>query len=410
MMKMRRALVSGMLLWLMLLLPCHAHASPKLMSRQTDAYFSTVSALFLYDEPEQSDRFAAAWAKVKEILAEVEQSVSLSFPDSDISRFNALPCGGSVAISDMTAAILTTAMEVYAQTGGLYDPTVYPLVDLWGFSPRFNRNAYSPLMPYDRAFEDGRLPAPKDSDISALLPLVGLSGVRLYRDGDVWRLQKHTPSVVLGGAVIHAQLDLGGIAKGYACDAVRRFLLEQGYTMGHFVCGESSMSILSRPSGDGLYRLTMGKPRPGAADSPHYASIRIRDAALSTSSDSTHFRLYDGMRYSHIIDPRTGRPMNAPESGIQRGAASVSLLCESAAYGDAMSTALCLMSPQEAAAFISANLSGTPCVIAYAHSGAETLEVLTSTDAFTLEDPSYLPASIIDEHGTLRYTGAFFAP
>lgn len=387
-----------------------ACAAPKLMSRHTDAYFSTVSALFLYDEPEESEHFAQIWTDVKSILEEIEQTVSLSFPDSDISRFNVLSCGESLPVSSITAEILSIAFHVYEETGGLYDPTVYPLVDLWGFSPRFNRNTYAPVMPYDRSYQDSRLPLPDDGDIQALLPLVGLDGIRLYKQSGSWYLEKNTPSITLNGFTIQAQLDLGGIAKGYACDRIRNYLLEQGYTMGHFVCGDSSMAILSRPTDDGLYNLTLGKPRPGNSRDSHYASIRIRDTALSTSSDATHAYTVDGVRYCHIIDPRTGYPMNMPEGGVQRGAASITLLCESAAFGDAMSTALCLLPPNEAAAYISKYLSGSLCTMAYYHSGADTLEVMTNAPALTLTDSAYIPASQIDDHGTLRYIGSFFSP
>lgn len=388
-----------------------ASAELKLMSRQTDDYFSTVSALFLYDEPTNADRFAQTWQQVKNILEEIEQTVSLSFPDSDISRFNALSCGESMPVSEITAEILTVALDVHEKTGGLYDPTVYPLVDLWGFSPRFNSQTYAPVMPYDRAYEAGKIPLPAACDVASLLPLVGLDGIRLYQQNGEWRLEKNTPPAVINGVTIQAQLDLGGIAKGYACDLIKAYLRKQGYSMGHFVCGDSSMSILSRPTGDGAYSLTLGKPRPGSGGERHYAAIRVRDVSLSTSSDATHSYMRDGIRYCHIIDPRTGYPMNMPQSGLQCGAASVTLLCESAAFGDAMSTALCLMQPQEAAAYISEHLSGALCTLAYYRSDMDTLEVMTNAPAssITLADPSYIPASAIDETGTLRYTGSFFS-
>ena len=399
-----------LLLSAMTALPCAAHAGTKLMSRHTDAYFSTVSALFLYEDPNESSRFAETWTQVKSLLETIEQTVSLSFEDSDVSRFNALPSGESMPISPVTAEILAVAFDVYEKTDGLYDPTVYPLVDLWGFSPRFNRNSYSPVMPYDRVYQDGRLPLPEDRDVQALLPLVGLDGIRLYEQSGVWYLEKNTPSVTLGGMTIHAQFDLGGIAKGYACDRIRALLLEQGYTMGHFVCGDSSMAILSRPSEDGMYALTLGKPRPGSSRDSHYASLRVRDTALSTSSDATHAYTTGGVRYCHIIDPRTGYPMNMPEDGLQRGAASVTLLCESAAFGDAMSTALCLMPPDEAAAYISKHLQGDLCTLVYYHSASDTLEVMTSAPGLTISDSAYLPSSQTDSSGTLRYTGSFFSP
>lgn len=408
----RRLILLFMLFPLLICSAVPASAEVKLMSRQTDDYFSTVSALFLYDEPENTDRFSQTWQQVKAILEEIEQTVSLSFPDSDISRFNALACGESMPVSEITAEILTVALDVHEKTGGLYDPTVYPLVDLWGFSPRFNRSAYAPSLPYDRAYKDGQLPLPNAQHIAALLPLVGLDGVRLYRQDGAWRLEKNTPPAVINGVTIQAQLDLGGIAKGYACDLIKAYLLEQGYSMGHFVCGDSSMSILSRPTGDGTYSLTLGKPRPGSGTERHYASIRVRDVSLSTSSDATHAYMRENVRYCHIIDPRTGYPMNMPQGGLQRGAASVTLLCESAAFGDAMSTALCLMPPQEAAAYISEHLSGAFCTLAYYRSDMDTLEVMSSVPApsITLADPSYIPASAIDETGTLRYTGSFFSP
>ena len=390
--------------------PCGAHAKAKLTSRHTDAYFSTVSALFLYEDPVESSRFSQTWTHVKSMLEEIEHTVSLSFADSDISRFNALAAGESMPISEITADILSVAFDVYAMTDGLYDPTVYPLVDLWGFSPRFNRNTYAPVMPYDRAYQDGRLPLPQDSDVQALLPLVGLGGIRLYEQNGSWHLEKNTPSVSLSGVTIQAQIDLGGIAKGYACDRIRAYLRDQGYTQGHFVCGDSSMAILSSPTEDGMYSLTLGKPRPGLTQDSHYASVRIRDVGLSTSSDATHAYTLDGTRYCHIIDPRTGYPMNMPQDGLQRGAASVTLLCESAAFGDAMSTALCLMPPEAAAAYISEHLAGSPCTIVYYRSDADTLEVMTSASALTLSDGAYLLSSQIDSSRTLRYTGSFFSP
>ena len=77
-------------------LPVSGENAPKLMTRQTSAYFGTVSALFLYESPENSSHFEQTWAQVKSILDEVERSVSVSMPDSDIARFNALPSKGTM--------------------------------------------------------------------------------------------------------------------------------------------------------------------------------------------------------------------------------------------------------------------------------------------------------------------------
>lgn len=410
---MKRRTAWGLLTCALFLLCPYAGMGQELkrMSRQTTDYFSTVSMLILYVEPDETERFSQAWTDIKAMLSQIDQAVSLSRPDSDISRFNALACGESVAVSDITADILRTAMDVYVRTDGLYDPTVYPLVDLWGFSPRFNRNTYVPSMPYDRAYADSMLPLPDEAHIRALLPLVGLDGIRLYRQDGQWRLQKNTPSIQLEGVTIHAQMDLGGIAKGYACDRVKQYLDEHSLKKGHFVCGESSMAILARPTQDGLYDLTLGKPRPGSNDRSSYATLSVRDMTLSTSSDATHAYMIDGVRYCHIIDPRTGRPVNPPNDKEQRGAASITLLCGCAAFGDAMSTALFLMTPQEAAAYMSIQLRGDQAVAVYYRTGADTLEVMTTLpdEAMVYNDPAYLPASHMEENGLLCYTGAFFS-
>lgn len=407
---MLRRFVSALLLFMLLTLlsfPALCESPLKQMRKQTSDYFGTVSALFLYDMPDRTAHFEQTWTQVKAILSQVESAVSLSVPDSDIARFNALTPGERTQISPITAGILQTAFSVYEETDGLYDPTVYPLVDLWGFSPRFNTNAYHPTLPYDRAYENGKLPLPDESHIRALLPLVGLSGIVLEEEAGIYYLAKHTPSVVIDDVTIHAQLDLGGIAKGYACDMIRQLLLDQGYTMGHFVCGDSSMAILSRP--DGAYRLNLGKPRPGSTRESHFAAITVRDRMLSTSSDSRHAYITEGVRYCHIIDPRTGYPINMPQNGIQKGAASITLLSSSAARSDAVTTALCLMQPQDAAAFAQTHLSGDDLIITLYASDSETLEVMHNMEEgdVTLCDPAYLPACKMD--GSLRYTGSFFA-
>ena len=85
-------------------------------------------------------------------------------------------------MSSLTAQLFQIARAAYEDTDGAYDPTVYPLVDLWGFSPRFNRNTYQPTQPYDRAYVDGKLPLPDPAYIEALTRLVGMETIVLTGD------------------------------------------------------------------------------------------------------------------------------------------------------------------------------------------------------------------------------------
>ena len=406
---MRKRMCCSICAALLLLFAASPASGAAIMSRYTDEYFSTVSALFLYTEDESA--FETAWQAVKQTLGQIQAAVSLSEPTSDISRFNRLAYGESCSISGTTARLLEIAREAYEATGGLYDPTVYPLVDLWGFSPRFNQSAYHPSQPYDRAYVGGKLPLPQQRYIRALQKLVGMDGIVLSGDAQRgWTLTKNTPPVVVGGETFQAQLDLGGIAKGYACDMVTSLLSEMGFTQGHFVCGGSSLSLMSRP--EGAYALTLAKPRTGQNDESHFATLYVRDTTVSTSSDANHTYTQDGVIYCHIIDPRTGYPINMPQGETpQRGIASTTLLGANAAYNDAVGTALCVMGPEAAMEYINESLKEQFAVMVFFETGHARLEVFTNLPdcAFALEDAAYLQASAIAPDGQVDYVGSLFA-
>ncbi|MBQ1491350.1 MAG: FAD:protein FMN transferase [Blautia sp.] len=380
----------------LVLFATNARAETKLTTRHTMDYFSTISSLYLYVEEGKEGDFERTWTKVKETLAEIESAVSVSEPSSDIARFNALPCGGEISVSPITAELFRTAQEVYNLTDGMYDPTIYPSVDLWGFTPRFNSYFYAPSLPYDRTLVNGRLPLPDAKHIEALLPLVGLDGIHLEeRDGQVW-LRKETPPIEIDGVVIQAQLDLGGIAKGYACDRVISLLRESGFTQGHFVCGGSSLSVMSRPSEDGMYELTLTKPRQTADKGQYFATVRIRDIGVSTSVDVSQSFREDGVTYCHIIDPRTGWPINMPnENGVQFGLAGATLLGENATLCDGLTTALLVMGPDAAMDFLREREEKNAALVAF-RSDEDVLTVLGDMPGLTIRDEAYILAENSD--------------
>ena len=375
---------------ILLLLTASAQMEAKLMTRQTMDYFSTVSALLLYVEEGEEEAIEQVWAQVKETLGEIESAVSVSDPSSDIARFNALSCGEEIEVSAITADLMRTAREAFDLTGGLYDPTIYPLVDLWGFSPRFNDYFYRPSLPYDRSFDNGQLPLPDSKYIDALLSLVGLDGIRLMeRDGQTW-LRKETPDIEIEGVSIQAQLDLGGIAKGYACDRVIALLRDNGFTQGHFVCGGSSLSVMSRPSDDGMYELTLVKPRQTSNEGKHYATVRVRDIGVSTSVDVSQSFVLDGVTYCHIIDPRTGWPINMPDEGdVQSGLAGATMLGDNAALCDALTTALLVMGPEDAMDFLDQNDIKNTALVGF-RSDDNTFVVMGDMPGLTISDPAYI--------------------
>ena len=307
--------------------------------------FGTVSRLSVwddFDDPAANLRFEALWAEVSALLRELDGLLSLSVPDSEIARFNALPEGGRMPVSPRTADVLRRARTLHALTDGYFDPSVYPLVDLWGFSPRF-RNGGGEAMPYDRP-ADAPGP-PEERWREALLPLVGFSGIRLAEDASGQALLvKETASVTVDGRVFAAEIDLGGIAKGYAADLVTAMMREAGVTRGFFSCGTSSVSLLRNPRAeDGAFSLAVRNPRPAEGTPEAFATVRVADACLSTSGDYEDNYFVAGQRACHIVDPFTGYPLNVRPGGVQEGLCAATLLSGSACDDDALTTALLLM-------------------------------------------------------------------
>lgn len=277
------------------------------------------------------------------MLNDLQQHVSVSVEDSDIARFNALKSGESITISDVTADVMLLAIREYEETDGLFNPAVYPIVDLWGFTPRFNKSRYTPVEPYDRLMDEEGLPLPEAAWVEKLLPLVDFSGIELKREQEEWRLIKHTPDVEFESSLLSAKLDLGGLVKGYACDKAREIFEKCGVTEGYFTCGGSSMCILKGVGEEETWQLTLRKPRNGSNNQAYYAALNLKDTALSTSNDISQAWVRDGVVWAHILDPRSGWPINCGADGYRGGIISVTLTCESAARGDALSTALMLM-------------------------------------------------------------------
>ena len=387
-----------------------AHLSA--VGKHSDSFFGTFSMLRLFADTTQSNyaaRTEALWNEVKQALAEVENSLSLQVETSDISRFNRLAYGESIAVSAHTANVLQIAAELYTLTGGAFDPTVYPLVDLWGFTPRFRQSGYSPSMPYDRLMENGGFAPPEERYIEAFKRLTGFDGIVLAGDAEKgYTLTKLIPPVTVDGTTYQGGMDLGGIGKGYAADLVGQLMTTHDYSHGFFSCGGSSMSLLRGMTGEEeLFELGMGKPRKGLAEGDTYVTVFVSKTAISTSGDYDNaYRIGDTV-YCHIIDPRSGYPVNMPVDGVQNGIATATVIGPGAAYCEGLSTALCALPLSEAVSLINQNTEYRAIMAVYS-SDSETYEVVTNllSEEYSILDPAYIDASRIDYEGQLHYEGS----
>ena len=379
-------------------------------TKLTTDFFGTVSAMYVWDDfsdPAAERRFQSVWEEAKELLNEIENAVSVNREDSDIARFNRLREGESIEISTYTAELIQIAKTAYEKTGGLYDPCVFPLVDLWGFSPRFSGVTGAGAEPLSQSFP------PEDEYRETFTSLANFEGVELSGgNGEAWTLTKQIPAVTVRGQRFEAQLDLGGIAKGYAADIVTGRMAERGIRYGYFNCGGSSLSLLhGRPEDEGNFFLGVRKPRGETDGDINYMTVPVSGCALSTSGDYDHCHLIDGIRWCHIIDPRSGWPANTPvQAGRQRGIATATVIGPDAAYADCISTAICLMQPAEALDFMNRELQEYRVVFVLFDNMAEYCELITnmSEGEFTIDSDAYRLACSIQD-GEVIYTGSMFA-
>jgi len=240
------------------------------------------------------------------VLETVNAQMSTFRTDSELSRFNAAASDAAFAVSPDTARVVRQALDIGRMTDGAFDPTIGPLVDLWGFGAPGARSG-----------------VPSQGEIDDAYTRVGYRGVAALQ----------TPSALLKDRP-RIRIDLSGIAKGFGVDAVAR-LLEQA-DIGYYLV-EIGGEVRARgysPRGD-IWRVGIERP-DGVA---RRRVVGLDGNGLATSGDYRIFFESDGVRYPHIIDPRSGRP-------VGHGLASVTVIAKTAMQADALSTALMVMGPK----------------------------------------------------------------
>ena len=243
-------------------------------------------------------------AAVKEVQR-LDELLSTGNPDSEVSAINTK---GSGTLSDDTKTILTEAMEIYRETDGLFDVTIYPLMQLWGF----------PTQEYH---------VPTESELQKALTKVDASQIVI--EGD---------QVTLGTG---QQMDLGGIAKGYTSARIMEIYREYGITSGMVSLGGNVQTLGTRPDGKDW---NIGIQNPDGQQGSLLAALPVENKAVITSGGYERYFEEDGNTYIHILNPKTGYPADS-------GLVSVSIISENGMLADALSTSLYLMGEEKAAEY-----------------------------------------------------------
>lgn len=265
--------------------------------------------------PVDAPALAVLQAGIQARLDAVDAQMSTWKPASDLSRFNAAPAGTWQSLPPEFFTVLATSLQLARDTGGAYDPTVGPLVNLWGFGPG-----------------PKRLQAPDAAALAAARARVGWQRIEL--DASTQRARQP------GGACV----DLSSIAPGFSVDLVARYLDAVGvrdYLVEH---GGELHARGHRPGQRG-WRVGIEQPDTNAGLA---MVVVLADQASGSSGDYRKFYERDGRRYSHHIDPRTGAP-------VTHALASVTVIATDALHADATAAALSILGPEDGMAYAQAH-------------------------------------------------------
>jgi len=245
--------------------------------------------------------------KIATRLKEINRSMSTYQKDSEISRFNNYhQVGKKFKISHDFYQVMKAAQTIHRLSEGAWDGTVNPLVDLWGFG-RGDR--------LDKI--------PSKEKIAALLAHIGFGKIGIQEPG------------FLSKMVATVTLDLSSIAKGYGVDQVAKIIRKEGFENYLVELGGEIFASGYRKDGE-LWHIGINWPKPDAAFDDVYKVVNLQNRAFATSGDYRNYFVVEGIRYSHIIDPRTGYP-------VSNGVVSVTIIAAECTFADGLATAIMVM-------------------------------------------------------------------
>lgn len=236
----------------------------------------------------------------------LEKSLSFWTKDSEIAAIGKSAGGAPVKVSRATIDVVDKALMIATKTNGAFDPTVGPLMRLWDFKKGI---------------------MPTQAQIREKLPLVGYDMVMVNGSASTVSLKKKGMA-----------FDTGGIAKGYASDRAAETLKAMGIKAGLISVAGDIRAFGLKPDGT-PWRVGIKNPRSKNKDDEIMAVVELHDMAISTSGDYERFFFRDGVRYHHIMNPKTGQPA--------RGFISVSIIAPEAVLTDGFSTGIFALGPKD---------------------------------------------------------------
>jgi len=242
--------------------------------------------------------------KLEDKINELDEMLSTGRETSEVSRLNR---SGEAVLSPTVANLVKRSLDIYKKTDGLFDITIYPLMELWGFPTKNYR-------------------VPSEKEIEEKLKLVG---------SDKIDFNEETRKISFKNKGM--EIDFGGIGKGYITDELVKILTDEKVESAIINLGGNVFGFRKKPDGS-LWNIAIRDPNE---PDKYMAAIRLEDSAVITSGGYERYFEENGIIYHHILDPRTGKPS---ESGLK----SVSIISKDGPLADALSTSLFIMGEEKA--------------------------------------------------------------
>lgn len=249
-----------------------SHGKQRIFKETRTSFYTIVSITVVSDSKDQAKKAIDASFDELDRLATILNFYSST---SEISMINRMAGEKPIKVSSDTINILKKAVRISKITDGAFDVTVGPLVKLWDIQHRV---------------------IPSKEQIEEKQRLVGYKNIIIDKNNS-------TVFIKLKGA----QIDLGGIIKGYAVDKIVQVFHRNGIKSGVISVGGEIRALGKKPDGT-LWTIGIQNPRQKGTDDKVIATVELSDKAFSTSGDYMKYFVKDGVRYHHLLDPKTGYP------------------------------------------------------------------------------------------------------
>jgi thiamine biosynthesis lipoprotein len=267
---------------------------------RTDFVLWTTCTITLYDHAEQSNLDAAF-----DRLREIHSRLSVNIPESELDAVSAAAGRAPVGVTDDVYFVIKKALQLSAISDGLFDPTVGPLMKVWSMNT-----------------EEGRIPEP--ADIARARALVNWRDVVM--DDAARTIYVRRPGM---------KLDAGAVMKGYAADETVRILASRGVKSAMIDLGGNIFAMGAKSDGS-AWRI--GIQDPDAPRGVSFGTVGVIDKSVVTSGVYEHFFIQNGKRYHHIMDTRTGYP-------VDNGLTAVTVIAPASIDADGIATTLFCLGP-----------------------------------------------------------------